>query len=62
MKAQQYREMSEDELATKLEDMRKHLFDLQSQSVTEKIENSRAVRNTKRDIARVLTVMRERQK
>jgi large subunit ribosomal protein L29 len=62
MKAQQYREMSTDELVIKLEELEKHLFDLSSQSVTEKIENSRAMRNTKRDIARIKTVMRQMRK
>jgi large subunit ribosomal protein L29 len=60
MKTQQYREMSPDELAIKLEELEKHLFDLRSQSVTEKLENSRAVTNTRRDIAKIRTIMRER--
>ncbi len=62
MKAQQYREMSADELESKLEELQRHLFDLSSQAVTEKIENSKAIGNTKRDIARVKTVMREQRK
>jgi large subunit ribosomal protein L29 len=62
MKAQQYREMSADELVIKLEELEKHLFDLSSQSVTEKIENSRAMRNTKREIARIKTVIRQMRK
>ena len=57
MKAQQYREMSSDELGIKLEELEKHLFDLSSQSVTEKIEDSKAMRNTKREIARIKTVI-----
>jgi large subunit ribosomal protein L29 len=60
MKTQQYREMSPDELAVKLEELERHLFDLRSQSVTEKLENSRAVTNTRRDIAKIKTIMRER--
>jgi large subunit ribosomal protein L29 len=60
MKAQNYREMSSDELEGKLEDMEKHLFELKCQAVTEKLENSRAVINTRRDIARIKTVIRER--
>jgi len=61
MKAQQYREMSPDEFQGKLEELRRHLFDLKSQSVTEKLENSKAMTNVKRDIARLMTVMREKQ-
>ncbi|MHC4842969.1 MAG: 50S ribosomal protein L29 [Planctomycetota bacterium] len=57
MKAQQYREMSSDELQMKLDDLQKHLFDLRSQAVTEKLENSKAIKNTKRDIARIKTII-----
>ncbi len=59
MKAQYYREMSPDELKGKLEELERHLFDLRSQAVTEKLENSKAVINTRRDIARVKTIMRQ---
>ncbi len=59
MKAQQYREMSHDELETKLDEQRRRVFDLRSQAVTEKLENSRAVTNVRRDIARIKTVLRE---
>ncbi len=59
MKAQQYREMSRDELESKLEEIERRLFDLRSQAVTEKLENSKAVINVKRDIARIKTIMRE---
>ncbi|MHC4726972.1 MAG: 50S ribosomal protein L29 [Planctomycetota bacterium] len=60
MKAQHYREMSQDELDNKLEEFERHLFDLRSQAVTEKLENSKAVINVKRDIARIKTIMREK--
>jgi len=59
MKAQQYREMSPDELESKLEELERHLFDLRSQAVTEKLENSKAIINTRRDIARIKTIVRE---
>ena len=59
MKAQHYREMSQDELEDKLEELKRHLFDLRSQAVTEKLENSKAVINVRRDIARIKTIMRE---
>lgn len=62
MKAQQYREMSADELEIKLDEFERHVFDLSSQSVTEKIENSKSIRNTKREIARIKTVMRQMRK
>ena len=59
MKAQQYREMSPDEFEGKLEELQRRLFDLRSQAVTETLENSKAVTNLKRDIARIKTIMRE---
>ena len=59
MKAQHIREMSQDEREHKLEEMERHLFDLRSQAVTEKLENSKAVTNARRDIARIKTVMQE---
>jgi large subunit ribosomal protein L29 len=59
MKAQHYREMSPDELESKLQELQRHLFDLRAQSVTEKLENSKALVNAKRDIARLKTIMRQ---
>ena len=59
MKAQHYREMSQDEVESKLEELQKHLFDLRSQAVTEKLENSKAVANARRDIARIKTIMHQ---
>lgn len=61
MKIEDIREMRPDELEVKLSELQHHLFDLRSQAVTEKLENTRAVRKAKRDIARVKTVIRERQ-
>jgi len=60
MKAQQYREMSPDELKEKLEELERHLFDLRTQAVTEKLENPKSVTNVRRDIARIKTVLREK--
>jgi len=60
VKAKQYREMSEDELQSTLGELQRRLFDLRSQSVTEKLENSKAIINTRRDVARIKTLLRER--
>ncbi|MHC4739297.1 MAG: 50S ribosomal protein L29 [Planctomycetota bacterium] len=62
MKAQDFRDMSPDELEGKLEELQRHLFDLRSQAVTETLENSKVVLNVKRDIARLKTVMHENKK
>jgi len=61
MKAQQYREMSGDELAGRLEELQRRIFDLRAQAVTEKLENTRAMRNVRRDMARIKTILREKQ-
>ncbi|OHB61951.1 MAG: 50S ribosomal protein L29 [Planctomycetes bacterium RBG_13_46_10] len=52
--------MSQDELASTLQELTRHLFDLRSQAVTEKLENSKDISNVRRNIARIRTVMRER--
>lgn len=59
MKITEIRELRPEELADRLDDMQKQLFALRSQSVTEKLENTNAVQNVKRDIARIKTVIRE---
>jgi large subunit ribosomal protein L29 len=61
MKSQNYREMSQDELEATLEELQRRLFDLNVQAVTEKLENTKAITNVKRDIARIKTIMRESQ-
>jgi len=60
MKAKQYREMSTDELEDKLEELQKHLFDLRTQAVTEKLQNSKDIINTRREVARLKTIIREK--
>jgi large subunit ribosomal protein L29 len=60
MKAKDYREMRMDELGDKLKELQRNLFDLRTQAVTEKLENSKAIRNIRRDIARLETVIHEK--
>jgi large subunit ribosomal protein L29 len=60
VKAKQLREMTLDELQGSLADLEKRLFELRSQAVTEKLENSKGIINVRRDIARLRTVMHER--
>lgn len=59
MKISAIREMRSDELAEKLSELQKQLFSIRSQSMTEKIENTRGIKNLKHDIARVKTIIRE---
>lgn len=60
MKAKDYHEMSTDELDDRLGELERNLFDLRAQAVTEKLENSKAIRNIRRDIARLKTIIHER--
>jgi len=60
MKIKELREWSDEESQSELERLRRHLFDLRSQSVTEKLEDPSSLRKTRRDIARILTVQRAR--
>lgn len=61
MKAQVYREMSTDELENKIQELQRHVFDLRSQATTEKLQDCRAAINARREVARIKTVLRQRQ-
>ncbi|MFQ5590721.1 MAG: 50S ribosomal protein L29 [Phycisphaerae bacterium] len=60
MKISEIREMNTAELHAELERIRRHLFDLRAQSVTEKLENPYQLGAARKQIARILTVLRER--
>lgn len=62
MKASQYREISKEELVDRCNELRKKLFEMRWQSVTETLENSKSIRDTRREIARILTVIRQKEK
>jgi large subunit ribosomal protein L29 len=61
MKAKEIRERSDDELRKALGDLEEQLFKLRFQKSTGQIENPIKIREVRKDIARVLTVMGERQ-
>ncbi len=61
MKAKDIRERSDDELRTALGDLEEQLFKLRFQKSTGQIENPIKIREVRKDIARVMTVMNERQ-
>jgi len=61
MTSKEIREKETDHLKHELEEKRKHLFDLRSQAVTEKLEDPSQIAKTRKDIARIKTVMRQRQ-
>ncbi|MCH3967585.1 MAG: 50S ribosomal protein L29 [Atopobiaceae bacterium] len=61
MKSTEIRELTDDELAKKLEEGRSELFNLRFQMATSQLDNTARVTTVKRDIARVQTEMRARQ-
>ncbi|MGM0618633.1 MAG: 50S ribosomal protein L29 [Actinomycetota bacterium] len=60
MTATELRELPDDELRVKLDEGKEELFNLRFQVVTGQLDNPRRIKEVKREIARVLTVMRER--
>ena len=61
MKPKEVRELSAEQLATKLNELKKDLFNLRLQHATNQLDNPIKIREVKHDIARVKTVLRERQ-
>jgi large subunit ribosomal protein L29 len=61
MKAGEVHKMSVEELSVEVARLRNNLFDLRSQAVTEKVEDTSKFRKIRKDIARLLTEQRTRQ-
>ncbi len=61
MELKKIREMSDAELTAELNKMKKDLFNLRFQHVTGQLENPIKMRDTKRNIARVKTIIREKE-
>ncbi len=59
-KLKELRERESEALKHELADRQKHMFDLRSQAVTEKLENPSQLGKTRRDIARIRTILRQR--
>jgi large subunit ribosomal protein L29 len=55
MKAKEVHKLSEEELAVETKRLRKRLFELRQQAVTEKIADTSQFRKIRKDIARILT-------
>lgn len=61
MELKKMREMTDIELNAELDKMKKELFNLRFQHVTGQLENPVKMREVKRDIARVKTIIREKE-
>jgi large subunit ribosomal protein L29 len=60
MDAKEMRDLRDDELAEHITTVRRDLFGLRFQHATGELENSAGLRSTKRDLARALTIARQR--
>ena len=61
MKYKDIQELTDEELAKKVEEGRAELFNLRFQMATSQLDNTARVKNVKKDIARLLTEQRARQ-
>jgi len=61
MKARDLRQLSTEELQVKYEELRDQLFKLKIQKTIGQLDNPAKIKLVKRDIARILTVLRERE-
>ena len=60
-KAAELRELSDEELVTRLREAKAELFNLRVQAATGQLENHGRLQVIRRDIARIYTIMRERE-
>jgi large subunit ribosomal protein L29 len=60
MKIGQVRDMTEDQLKDELSKLKKEQFNLRFQAATGQLENTNRMREVRRDIARVQTVLKEK--
>lgn len=61
MKANKIREMSSNELEQKLTELKGELFNLRFQMATGQLENPMRVKDVKKSIARIKTILKERE-
>jgi|FLYN01.1.fsa_nt_gi large subunit ribosomal protein L29 len=61
MKAREIREMSDKEILDAIEDQKQALFNLRFQRAAGQLEDTNAPRRARRDLARLKTILRERQ-
>ena len=62
MKAAQYREMSVTELEEQIDHLRTEMFNLRLGNTTKELQNPTRIKGTRRDLARVLTVLNQKRR
>jgi large subunit ribosomal protein L29 len=60
MKAADLRELTTEELQAKLKELEEEVFNLKFQVASQQLENTARLKDSRRDIARLKTVMREK--
>ena len=60
MKATELREMTSEDLGKKLKELKEELFNLRFQHAINQLDNPHKIEDVKRDIARVMTIMNEK--
>lgn len=60
MKAKELRAMTSEELHAKLKELKEELFNLRFQNAINQLENTRRIEDVKKDIARVMTILHEK--
>ena len=61
MKIREIHEHSDDQLQLELDALERQLFEMRTQGATEKIEATSELKKARRDVARIKTVMRQRE-
>jgi large subunit ribosomal protein L29 len=60
-KAEDIRDMSEDEIKTRIAEAQEELFRLRFRGATQQLENPSLIKSLRRDVARMRTILRERE-
>ena len=61
VKAKAMRDMSPDEIQTRLQELREELFNLRFRNAMKQLDNPLKIRESRREMARLLTVLREKE-
>ena len=61
MNAAEIRDLTDDEIKTRISDAQEELFRLRFRSATQQIENPSLIQSLRRDVARMRTILRQRE-
>ena len=59
LKVSEIKELGREEIQTKLDETKEELFNLRFQNATGQLDNYKRIRELKRDVARIKTILRE---